>query len=133
MACRPQEAPNFKPSFKLSERINKALWTMRNAGLAGVSRRKGTVTTVRDGGAAPDLVDRNFTGEPGAHQHAVVSPALYPQEMIDNWIAGHGIVDDAGQPLRLLLSRLRKTHKALWYAKTQGDLTRFAAKGAAVL
>jgi hypothetical protein len=51
---------------------------------------------------------------------------LYPQEMIDNWIARHGIVDDAGQPLRLLLSRLRKTHKALWYAKTQGDLTRFA-------
>jgi hypothetical protein len=25
-----------------------------------------------------------------------------------------------------LLSRLRKTHKALWYAKTQGDLGRFA-------
>jgi putative transposase len=35
---------------------------MRNAGLAGVSRRKGTVTTVRDGARqAPDLVDRNFT------------------------------------------------------------------------
>ena len=31
-----------------------------------------------------------------------------------------------GKPLRLLLSRLRKTHKALWYAKTQGDLGRFA-------
>jgi putative transposase len=34
---------------------------MRAAGLAGVSRRKGTRTTIRDGGRqAPDLVDRNF-------------------------------------------------------------------------
>jgi hypothetical protein len=45
--------------------------------------------------------------------------------MIDNWVARHGIVDDAGHPLRLLLSRLRKTHKALWYAKSQGDMARF--------
>jgi putative transposase len=37
---------------------------MRDAGLAGVSRRKGTVTTVRDGARqAPDLVDRNFTAD----------------------------------------------------------------------
>jgi putative transposase len=37
---------------------------MRNAGLAGVSRRKGTVTTVRDGARqAPDLVDRDFTAD----------------------------------------------------------------------
>jgi putative transposase len=35
---------------------------MRNAGLVGVSRRKSTITTVRDGARqAPDLVDRNFT------------------------------------------------------------------------
>ena len=34
---------------------------MRAANLAGVSRRKGTRTTIRDGGRqAPDLVDRNF-------------------------------------------------------------------------
>jgi len=51
---------------------------------------------------------------------------LHQQDMIDNWVARHGIVDDAGQPLRLLLSRLRKTHKALWYAKTQGNMARFA-------
>lgn len=50
----------------------------------------------------------------------------YSDELLDNWIARHGIVDDDGRPLRLLLSRLRKTHKALWYAKTQGDLGRFA-------
>ena len=37
---------------------------MRNAGLAGVTRRKRTVTTVRDGARqAPDLVNRNFTAE----------------------------------------------------------------------
>ena len=37
---------------------------MRRAGLAGVSRRKATVTTVRDGARqAPDLVDRNFTAD----------------------------------------------------------------------
>jgi putative transposase len=37
---------------------------MRHAGLAGVSRRKSTVTTVRDGARqAPDLVDRNFTAD----------------------------------------------------------------------
>jgi putative transposase len=35
---------------------------MLNAGLVGVSHRKSTVTTVRDGARqAPDLVDRNFT------------------------------------------------------------------------
>lgn len=51
---------------------------------------------------------------------------LHPQEMIDSWVARHGIVDDEERPLRLLLSRLRKTHKALWYAKTHGDLGRFA-------
>ncbi len=36
---------------------------MRNAGIAGVSRRRFVVTTVRDGAApkSPDLVDRNFT------------------------------------------------------------------------
>ncbi len=36
---------------------------MRSAGIAGVSRRRGVVTTRRDAGArpAPDLVDRNFT------------------------------------------------------------------------
>ena len=50
----------------------------------------------------------------------------YSNELLDNWIARHAIVDDDGKPQHLLLSRLRKTHKALWYAKTQGDLGRFA-------
>lgn len=51
---------------------------------------------------------------------------LHSVKLIANWIARHGIVDDDGKPLRLLISRLRKTHKALWYAKTEGDLARFA-------
>lgn len=51
---------------------------------------------------------------------------FHPQDTIDNWVARHGIVDDDRRPLHLLLSRLRKSHKALWYAKTQGDLARFA-------
>ena len=35
---------------------------MRAAGLAGVSRRRGVITTRRDGDRqAPDLVDRNFS------------------------------------------------------------------------
>lgn len=42
------------------------------------------------------------------------------------WARRHGIVDDDGKPLHLLLSRLRKTHKALWYTKTEGHMARFA-------
>ena len=42
------------------------------------------------------------------------------------WARRHGIVDDDEKPLHLLLSRLRKTHKALWYTKTEGHLARFA-------
>src|SRR6202035_3553574 len=39
---------------------------MRAAGIVGVSRRRGVITTQRDRDArpAPDLVDRNFTARP---------------------------------------------------------------------
>lgn len=50
----------------------------------------------------------------------------HSQEVTDAWTRRHAIVDDDGQPLRLLLSRLRKTHKALWYRKTEGHMARFA-------
>jgi hypothetical protein len=50
----------------------------------------------------------------------------HPHERIAAWIAKHDIRDDDGKLLHLLLSRLRKTHKALWYTKTQGHMTRFA-------
>lgn len=49
-----------------------------------------------------------------------------PRATINAWTLRHRIVDDAGQPLYLRLSRLRKTHKALWYLKTEGHMTRFA-------
>lgn len=51
---------------------------------------------------------------------------LQPRETIDAWTARHAIRDDDGAPLYLTLSRLRKTHKALWYLKTQGEIARFA-------
>jgi hypothetical protein len=50
----------------------------------------------------------------------------HQQELVDRWTGSHGIFDDNGQPLRLVLSRLRKTHKALWYLKTDGHMARFA-------
>ena len=50
----------------------------------------------------------------------------HPQELVDSWTRRHDIVDDDGRPLRLLLSHLRKTHKALWYLKTEGHMARFA-------
>jgi hypothetical protein len=50
----------------------------------------------------------------------------HPRMTIDAWTQRHGIVDDAGRPLFLRLSQLRKTHKALWYLKTEGHMARFA-------
>jgi hypothetical protein len=49
-----------------------------------------------------------------------------PQPLVNGWTRRHSIVDDDGRPFRLLLSRLRKTHKALWYLKTEGHMARFA-------
>ena len=48
------------------------------------------------------------------------------RQWIDRWVKERGIVDDQGQPFRLTLSQLRKTHKALWYLKTEGHMARFA-------
>jgi hypothetical protein len=47
-------------------------------------------------------------------------------ELTDGWVKRSGVVDDDQQPLQLLFSRLRKTHKALWYLKTEGHMARFA-------
>jgi hypothetical protein len=57
---------------------------------------------------------------------ALTAGVRQPRETIDAWTARHGTVDDDGRPLRLLLSQLRKTHKALWYLKTEGHMARFA-------
>lgn len=51
---------------------------------------------------------------------------LHPQWTVDAWTRRHALVDDEGHPLQILLSRLRKTHKALWYLKTEGHMARFA-------
>lgn len=50
----------------------------------------------------------------------------HPRELVDSWTRRHDIIGDDGRPLRLLLSHLRKTHKALWYLKTEGHMARFA-------
>lgn len=42
------------------------------------------------------------------------------------FVEKYGIVDDAGKPLVLNLSRLRKTQKADWYKRTGGQLEIFA-------
>jgi hypothetical protein len=65
------------------------------------------------------------TGRLPDHTGRLADRIILRKYKMDNWVARHGIVDDAGQPLHLQLSRLRKTHKALWYAKSQGDMARF--------
>ena len=50
----------------------------------------------------------------------------YPRFTLNSWTTRHRIVDDQGRPLHLVLARLRKTHKALWYMKTEGHMARFA-------
>lgn len=42
------------------------------------------------------------------------------------WALRRGILDDDGQPLHLLLSRLRKTHRSARYQELDGNLTKFA-------
>lgn len=45
---------------------------------------------------------------------------------VEAFVNRHGLVDDEGAPLRLRLSRLRKTYKAEWYRRTGGQLEQFA-------
>jgi hypothetical protein len=51
---------------------------------------------------------------------------LSMKEPVASWVRQHGIADEQGQPLRLNLTRLRKTHKAAWYRRTGGQLNHFA-------
>jgi hypothetical protein len=59
-------------------------------------------------------------------QGALRSGINQPRETLVAWTLRHGILDDDGRPLHLVLTRLRKTHKALWYLKTEGHIARFA-------
>lgn len=45
---------------------------------------------------------------------------------IATFVDRYHLVDDDAGPLRLRLSRLRKTHKAEWYRRTNGQLEQFA-------
>ena len=52
-----------------------------------------------------------------------------PSELRKCWrafVERNGIVDDGGRPLKLVLARLRKTHKAEWYRRTNGQMEQFA-------
>ena len=96
---------------------------------------------VRDGGVGTPggLIRRLIEVTSAARQHlsadclwihhnagGLYARIRHQRERFDAWVARHHIVDDDGKPLYLLLSRLRKTHKALWYTKTEGHMTRFA-------
>ncbi len=51
----------------------------------------------------------------------------YPSDtVLAAFISRNGILDDDGQPAKLVLSRLRKTHKAEWYRRTNGQMEQFA-------
>jgi hypothetical protein len=47
-------------------------------------------------------------------------------EVLAAFAARHGITDDDGRPLNLVLARLRKTQRSQWYRRTEGQLERFA-------
>jgi hypothetical protein len=96
---------------------------------------------VRDGGiGTPGGLIRRLIEVTATARHHVPSDCLWvyhivgglragiadPGDQLAAWVARHGLVDDHGEPLNLQLSRLRKTHKALWYARTEGHMTRFA-------
>ena len=58
-----ERAPRIRAGLRaggLGASLKRIARLMRAASLAGLSRRKGTTTTIRDGGRqAPGLVDRN--------------------------------------------------------------------------
>jgi hypothetical protein len=55
-----------------------------------------------------------------------VTESNYEREPRAMFVARHGLVDDDGQVLHLMLPRLRKTHKAEHYICTEGQLGEFA-------
>jgi hypothetical protein len=93
---------------------------------------------VRDGGGTPGGLIRRLIDVAAAREH-LPDDCLWAYHNVGGLRAGifdpstnspPGLApwhrDDDGKPLHLLLSRLRKTHKALWYTKTEGHMARFA-------
>jgi hypothetical protein len=58
--------------------------------------------------------------------HGLIAGVSRGNFMARYFMRQHNLVDDQGRALRLELSRLRKTYKAEWYAKTGGQLETFA-------
>ncbi|MGE4302713.1 MAG: hypothetical protein AB7E24_01620 [Novosphingobium sp.] len=56
----------------------------------------------------------------------LVVPGDEAPQGVKGFVRHHGLVDGDGAPLRLSLSRLRKTNKAEWYRRTRGQLEHFA-------
>lgn len=52
--------------------------------------------------------------------------ARHQYDLIGNWTESHDLLDDDGSPLKLRLSRLRKTYKAALYRHAKGNLAVFA-------
>jgi hypothetical protein len=96
---------------------------------------------VRDGGAGTPggLIRHVIAMTEAARRHCpsenlwvyyglgrLISGIRHPQWTIDGWTRRHNLIDDEGRAFHLELCRLRKTHKALWYLKTDGHMARFA-------
>src|SRR6202021_2632344 len=58
--------------------------------------------------------------------HLVGGIAHPTAEVLGDFIGRNAILDDDGQKPKLILARLRKTHKAEWYRRTNGQMEQFA-------
>jgi hypothetical protein len=59
------------------------------------------------------------------HGHLVAGVGHPSAAVLGAFIARNAILDDDGHPPRLVLARLRKTHKAEWYRRTNGQMEQF--------
>jgi hypothetical protein len=58
--------------------------------------------------------------------HLVSGIAHPTAEVLADFIERNAILDDDGHKPKLILARLRKTHKAEWYRRTNGQMEQFA-------
>jgi hypothetical protein len=58
--------------------------------------------------------------------HGLIEGFSDTKHMMRTFGQRHDLRDAKGKPLRVMLSRLRKTQKADWYVKTEGQLEQFA-------
>ena len=60
-------------------------------------------------------------------QGRLIAGVGHPRDtVLAAFVDRNSILDDDGQPLKLVLARLRKTHKAEWYRRTNGQMEQFA-------